>query len=386
MTMNSRQEGFALAAAVLAMLVVGAIVTGGFYAASQEGQITKSTDAANMALYIAETGLNNTIGAVNARTMQNYAQPSTNVITTSTAVTYGGRTVGTYSSTIYRLGQAVYLVRSQGTVTLAGPYNGASRTLAQLIKLKKADFDNNTAFQVYGDLTVSGTSDVNGADAYPGTWSDCSTKSGTAAVTANPTSAVTTSGSGAINGTVSRQAMDSATFNVFGDMGYDEVAAMANYTYAPGLLINPGAVWSLDVCTTSDWQNWGEAIVSTNPCYTWYPIMHATGDLHISSSGSGQGILLVDGNLDITGGFTFYGVVVVRGELRSTGTGGHINGTVWAYGGGDLGSTSYASGSSLVQYSSCSIERAVVGTSKLARGYPVANRSWFDVTNVQNGY
>ena len=140
------------------------------------------------------------------------------------------------------------------------------------------------------------------------------------------------------------------------------------------------------MCTTSNWQNWGEPILVTNPCYTWYPIMHATGDLHISSSGSGQGILLVDGNLDITGGFTFYGVVVVRGELRSTGTGGHINGTVWAYGGGDLGSTSFAAGSSLVQYSSCAIDRAVIGTSKLARGYPVANRSWFDVTNVQNGY
>ena len=55
--MQSRREGFALAGAVLAMVLVGAIVTGGFYAAHQESQITRSSELSDLAQYIAEQGL-----------------------------------------------------------------------------------------------------------------------------------------------------------------------------------------------------------------------------------------------------------------------------------------------------------------------------------------
>jgi hypothetical protein len=386
--LNSRREGFALAAAVLAMLVVGAIVTGGFYAASQEQSITKSSDAGDMALFIAETGLNNTLGAVTASQLTSYALPSTNSFQTSQAVTYGGRTVGTYTSRVYRLSQYIYLVGSTGTVSLAGPYSGASRSVAQLVRFRKADFDNETAFEVYGDLTVAGTSNVNGIDTYYPTWTDCTTKTGTSAVTTNTGSDVNTSGGGSItpSGSVTHTTLTSDNFTVFGDMTYNEIASLANFEYAHNRTVQPGAVLSGSTCVTSNDQNWGDPTSLTSSCRLWYPIMHGVGDLSINSTGTGQGILLVDGDLSLTGGFTFYGVVVVLGEVKTTGTGGHINGSLYAFGGGDLNSASFAGGSSLVQYSSCSIERAVTGSSKLARAYPVKNRSWFDVTNAQNSY
>lgn len=37
-------------------------------------------------------------------------------------------------------------------------------------------------------------------------------------------------------------------------------------------------------------------------------------------------MLVVDGDLDVQGGFEFYGPVIVKGRLSTQGTGGHFNG------------------------------------------------------------
>lgn len=395
MTMNGlkkRREGFALAAAVLAMLVVGAIVTGGFYAASQESSVSKSTDAGNLALYIAETGLNTVTATNTGLVLDTLPLNSTWASTSPTNVAMGGRTVGNYTWTIRRVTEYLFIAQAVGTVTLQGPYSGATRTVAAFVRLRKADFDNNTALQVYGNLTVGGSSAVNGTDYRSSSWSNCDSSTTSSAVTANPTSSIRTSGSGQINpsGSVTREAMDSSDFNVFGDLGFDEIASYANYTFATSETVGPQPAYTgttPNQCrtniTTKD--NWGAPTNPADPCYSWFPIIHAQQNLRISSSGTGQGILLVDGDLEVSGGFTFYGVVVVRGNIRMTGTGGHINGTLVTYGEGDLSSTSTTLGNSVVQYSSCAIQRAALGawTTRLV---PVWHRSWMDISAIQNSY
>ena len=47
-------------------------------------------------------------------------------------------------------------------------------------------------------------------------------------------------------------------------------------------------------------------------------------------------------------------------------------------------STSSVLGDALVSYSSCSIERAVLGNSALTKVRPIAMRSWVDLSNVVN--
>jgi hypothetical protein len=69
-----------------------------------------------------------------------------------------------------------------------------------------------------------------------------------------------------------------------------------------------------------------------------------------------------------------------------TGDGGHINGTVMAYSGGSFGGMSQAIGNSTAQYSSCAIQRAVLGANALNRPIATGDRSWIDLTTVQNGY
>jgi len=88
----------------------------------------------------------------------------------------------------------------------------------------------------------------------------------------------------------------------------------------------------------------------------------------------GQGILIVNGKLDVQGGFEFYGPVIVRGALDTQGTGGHFNGGVIAAN-VDLDQSSVL-GDAMVTYSSCAVARAVNGA---ASGAKLKERSWVNL-------
>lgn len=396
--MQSRREGFALAAAVLAMMVVGAIVTGGFYAASQEHKVTLSSDAGDLALYIAETGLSSRLGTTVATQYEAITTGDT-AMQTIESVAHGGRTVGEYRTTITRLSDLLYLVESKGTVTLGGPYQGAQRTVGTVVRVRRVNFDTNGAIMVYGGLTVSGSAMVVGQDlaALP-SGAACTPKtSGTSAVVANPDPAVTISDQGGqqhIFGAVTEQAMDATDFHVFGDMTFDEIAALANKRYASNVSLSPApvtqTVGGVTTCHASLTTNWGDPVNPSGLCKNYFPIIEAQGDLTINGSESGQGILLVRGDLKVTGAFEFYGVVVVLGEVDLAGTGGSggskIAGTIIAWGGGNPLITNTALGNSEALYSSCAIAEAVNGNSRLARGAPIKDRSWIDVSAVKNSY
>lgn len=59
-------------------------------------------------------------------------------------------------------------------------------------------------------------------------------------------------------------------------------------------------------------------------------VTYSNGDLHFSGTGAGAGVLLIDGTLTVTGQFTFYGLLIVRGDIRLSGGGAgvHTYGTV----------------------------------------------------------
>ena len=382
--MQSRREGFALAATILAMLVVGAIVTGGFYAASQEGQIARSTSSADDALFIAETGMTNTMVQTTPTTLTGIAL-SGSLNGSATNVTVGGQTLGNYVARIARVSDRLFVISATATVTRGGRYAGATHQVASLLRLRTADFDNQAAVMVYGDLAVGGNAEVDGTDYYPSSWTGvgCSLTTGTAAVLTNPSTTVSTSGSAVITGPTVRQPLTANDFNVFGDITWLDLVSMKDKTVSG--TINPAPVVVSGVCDMTLNTNWGSSS-PTNACYNYFPIIYAPGNLNISSSNEGQGILLVEGDLDITGGFNFYGVAVVKGTIRIPGTGGHINGTTLVYGDGQIATTSATStGNSLLQYSSCSIQRAVLNNTSLTRLTPIVNRSWMDISAISGG-
>jgi len=381
---KARREGFALAASILAMLIVGAIVTGGFYAAAQEGQVSGSLIRSDEAIYVAETGLLASMAQASAPTLS--AMPNNTSFTgPTTNVTVGTTVVGNYRVRVTRVNDALFVFSSSGTVTKGGRYAGATHTIANMTRLRVAFFDDQAALVVFGNVNVGGTADVDGTDTFPLAWAGqgCTLDATSAAVVANTGSTVTTSGAGNITGPVTHQPLTADDFNVFGDLTWNDLVAMREKTVSgtvgPDPVIGAGAT-----CNTAVLTNWGSSLPA-HPCFNYFPIIYAPGDLLISSSSEGQGILLVEGDLDISGGFNFYGIAIVKGEIRMTGTGGHVNGTTLVYGGGDISSLSASLGTSLLQYSSCAVRRAMINNSNLARVIPIAHRSWMDVSAIQGG-
>ncbi|HEY0671548.1 MAG TPA: hypothetical protein VGD27_04725 [Longimicrobiales bacterium] len=387
--MQSRREGFALAGAVLAMVLVGAIVTGGFYAAHQESRVTRSTELGDLAQYIAETGLDAVVGSVSAATLDGYAINS-NTTMPSVNVQYGGRTVGNYSVVITKLTSRLFAIRSTGTVTIAQAGNAtqSTRTVTNIVRVRNVDFDNETAMQVFGNLTVTGTSEVAGADTNLGVWTGCTTTAGSAAVTARPEphSIIDEEGAGNINGDIDRAPLGSNDFTVFGDLTWSDLVSMATNVYPDGATPAPApSINGAGFCDSSILDNWGAPTSNSHVCRNYFPIIYTPGDMHISANSTGQGILLVGGDLQIESQFQFYGPVIVMGAVDFQG-GAEIIGSVFAYGGGVLGADNSTAGNMIVQYSSCAIKRATQGASGLSRAIPIRNRSWLDLTAVRNSY
>ena len=111
----------------------------------------------------------------------------------------------------------------------------------------------------------------------------------------------------------------SALFSMFGSVTFDRLAAHADIVLADTTLtsaLRPSLLADERRCDTADPSNWGEPrrseATSLAACRNYFPVVHVTGPgLRIVAGGRGQGVLLVDGDLDITGDFDFTGLIVV---------------------------------------------------------------------------
>ncbi len=116
-----------------------------------------------------------------------------------------------------------------------------------------------------------------------------------------------------VEGDGSEPSVQSSAVNMDLQAIRDEYVAYAEYTVPAG---------------TYDSVVWGSR--------TEYTVVHCTGDMHTSGGGaSGGGLLIVDGDFDCSGQFTWYGMVLVMGDITFTGGGAgiHIWGTVLSQGG-----------------------------------------------------
>jgi hypothetical protein len=201
---------------------------------------------------------------------------------------------------------------------------------------------------------------------------------------------VSTTGGGTIAGTpaVAQDAgIVDSTFTNFGDMDWDELSTLAqlegkNITSYGTTITNTLPVSSGGVCDESVPTNWGD-INPAGDCGSYFPLIYHGGpSLRISSGGMGQGILLVDGTLDLRGNFTFHGIIIVQGTFETQGAGNRITGAVMASN-GELDMQGYVGGSEIL-YSSCAVQRSILNNASLSRARPLSNRSWIDLSTVLN--
>jgi hypothetical protein len=181
---------------------------------------------------------------------------------------------------------------------------------------------------------------------------------------------------------IGTQMADTSTYFVYGDYRGNDLTAMATKVMSPGPHTGVGPRYAGGACDIGNPMNWGEPnkvlVGPPGACENYYPIIYAPGDLKINGD-RGQGILLVGGSLEVQGGFRFYGLIIVRGELRTAGTGGHFNGTVLAANvavGGELTSQNTVSGNATFRYSSCALMSALRGT---ATPVAIRDRSWVEL-------
>lgn len=382
-TPNTDREGFVLVATLFVLVFAAALVTGSFMAANHEDMMSRSLSSGTEALFIADTGLQDVLGTLKA----GFFEDSTATDTVPTAhmlppgvVRIGGDTVGRYQVTFRRLNSRLIFIQSEGRLVNRGRDNVATRTVSAVVRLPAVALPAKAALAVAGGLTAGGNSQINGADSGgPG----CTPGDSVPGVAARDTTLISEPNKTHIYGSpklAQDATLDSAKLMQLGSMSVDQLAAMADITLPGGALytgMGPATVTvgSNQVCDTGNNMNWGDPYMLTT-CGDYLPVIHITGDGHLTT-GIGQGVLIVDGDLDLTGNMEFYGVVIVKGQLSTSGTGNHIEGTAIVAGGGDLNSTSTTTGNSLVQYSDC---RTRAPFKRVLRPVPLEYRHWVDVS------
>jgi hypothetical protein len=125
-----------------------------------------------------------------------------------------------------------------------------------------------------------------------------------------------------------------------------------------------------------DAGSWGEPLrgLGAEPrCTDAFPLVYAANarPLRLRGPARGQGILLVDGDLDVEGDVYFDGVIVVRDDVRVSGGTLRVHGAVLAAN-DDASDGSLLGGRSRVTMSSCAMQRALLGA---ARPMPLARRA-----------
>ena len=396
--LRNDEQGMALILAVFGLVVIGALVAGSFFVGRVEQVTGYNTVWASQAGEAAEAGLGYAMSAIDPVTYE--AMPVWSPGAPNEYVTSGSGISGTtsvvYTDSVRRLNQTVFVVRSTGRRVSAGGQVLATQTLAQMVRLAKPTVGVNAAVTVQDPIKFNGNSfAVDGVNSYPPGWgaSDCPSGAPQANNTDDVVGIRSSTGTGMtsadddnVNGfpadaVPNDPTITSATFRDFLDYTYNTLANQANVKVLVNDTPYNGVAPVIDassVCDKPVLLNLGEprrTAGSVTQCYGFFPIVHGTASRLIFASGTrGQGILLVDGDLELVGGFEWTGLIIVRGQMKVTGTGNKITGAILTEG-VDIATAGAIGGDAEVHFSKCAIDRAVNGAAQPA---PVS-RGWAQI-------
>ena len=376
-----RREGFALAVAIFAIVVIGGIVAGAFFASNQDYKIGRNTLLQERALAASEYGLNQTIAQWDVATNTSVGVGATMAPKVFSLTAQSGGTADQATVRVTRLNDLTFWVVSEGQVG-SGVVSGARRRTGSILKLYVPQIDILGALTVRGALKIGGSSMIDGDDHPPAGWTCGSNQPTKPGIAASDATQITTSGCtslSCVDGnpkvTTDPMAAKDETYFEYGGVSWNDLVASATIRISGSPRPRPS--YNADgSCNKGDTENWGD--VNRNPllpgkCEGYFPIIYSPGDIDFQG-GTGQGILLVEGDLRVQGGFEFYGPVIVKGKLVTAGTGGHFNGGVLASN-VELDQNSVL-GDAVINYSSCAVAAAVMGSTLPT---PAIQRAWADM-------
>jgi len=376
------ERGMALAVAIFAMVVVGALVAGAFFAGTQEQRVGENQRRVQTSFGVAEAGAQEQVLAwtpatMNKRPLYCNCAGGDSVVIADTPAPNG---TGTYFGNSYKVGPNLFLIditgrdRASAAGAIAGG-GGARQRIGMITRIAPVDFGIHASLTTQGSVGLSGNAIVNGADQVPAGWANCDLPGPSQPGIRDQGGNVSESGNGTVLGTppvVNDPTITNSTFDTFGGATFAQLAARATITLPAGNYTTDAVVTN-GVCDVSVLTNWGDGMNPGSACGNYFPIIHATGSIGLNNV-QGQGILLVDGDLDIQGSYQFFGIVIVHGDLKTSGGGttdAHFWGGVMAKN-ADL-SAQNLSGKATLNFSSCSINAVLQATSPISM---MRSRGW----------
>src|SRR5580765_8766370 len=372
------ERGMALAVAIFSLVVVGALVAGAFFAGTQEQRVGENQRRVMTSFGIAEAGAQERMVVWNPTTQNRIKQYPESSVVIPTLAAPGG--TGSYNGTWYRMGPNIFLidVTGQDTRTGAGQNTGgggARQRVGMIARIAPIEFGIKASLTTQGGVSVGGTAEIDGNDQAPVGWASCDPPGPAQAGVRDNGGTVGTSGNGEVNGNppvVNDPTINSNTFTTFGGATFAQLAARANVVIGPGNYRTEPIVTN-GVCNTAVLTNWGDGDNPSAPCGNYFPLIYATGTITLNNT-QGQGILLVNGDLNVQGSYQFYGIVIILGDLKTAGGGtteAHFWGGVMARN-ADL-SVQNLSGKATLNFSSCSILAALQAQSPIS---PMRQRAY----------
>lgn len=393
------ERGVALVLAVFSLVVIGALVAGAFFVGRVEQLSGNNTVWAGQAAEAADAGLSHAQATIDAATYQALpvwtpAAPTELALATRTVAGMPGMV---FTDSIRRLTNALFVVRSTGRRVSPSGAVLAEQSLGMLVRMAQPTIGVNAAVTVQDPIKFNGNSfEVDGFNSVPPQWGagecpavDASNSDDVVGIRSSTSTGAAANDMDNIFGFPAKVVADdptitSDTFRNFLDYTYNTLAGQPNVKALPLTTPYNGVAPVLDftespaVCDKGAPLNFGEPY--RNPptagavvqCTGFFPTVHGTGaQTKFAAGNRGQGILLIDGDMELVGGFEWTGLVIVRGQMKVTGTGNKIYGAILTEG-VDINTAGTVGGNIEVHYSACAIQKAVQGASSplpLSRGW-----------------
>ena len=366
------RDGIALVMAILAIILIGALVAGAFFFSNEDFRIGRNSLVALRAFAAAEYGLGR------ATAEWNRAGDLSLDVGEDTVVSYLTGDGGVVTVTATRLNAFTVLLIARGQHRVGTPLEIA-RTTSLVLRMAYPVVRAGGALTLRGGGSVRAETIVSGANADPFGW-NCASFPGrdTAAVAHGVGSPLTIDPAANVAGlpraNADTTAGDDATYVTYGDETWQSLSRNADVIAAADASPTPSS--NGERCTRSS-TNWGEPhrdAASVVACQSYFPIVYAPSSLRLSG-GRGQGILLVDGDLEIDGPIEWDGVIIVRDDVNDTGS-AMIHGALLARNADPADGGSLFAGRSSFHYSACAIESALRGS---ARMVPAGQRAWAEI-------
>lgn len=374
MTGAGRRQGSALVLAVFALLALAALGHAALYLAGQEWAIAVAAARRLAARHAAETAAARTAAAWEWQRFR-----SLGVLEAAPADE--GRLDGgvRYRAAVRRLARELYLIEAAGTPEESGGTVRVGRLLWALDPVARvAAFP--AGLMTAGDVHILENAVVDGTRAAlpPPGWTGppCETfaaiidslyPAGTTAGLALGTEGAVTRGSGAsLQGSPPILRLPDVPPPGLGPVDAAGLADLADRRVEGAVTPHPSV--RDGGCDTGAAGNWGAPSDPRGPCGAYFPLVAGAGIVTVAG-GEGQGILVVDGDLQLTGDARYAGILLVRGRLL-LGERAALTGFAAAGTGVEL------RGEARAEASACAALRALSLNSALQHAFRIPQGNW----------